>query len=259
MLSQPTERTMPSFHNNDVEIAYLDEGEGAPILLVHGFASTKNVNWVYPTWVSELKKNGRRVVALDNRGHGDSAKLYDPAQYTIAAMSSDVVALMDHLDIARADVMGYSLGARMTAWLGLNAPERLRSAILGGIGIAMIEGGGPGKNVVEALEAPSLEDVTDPVGRTFRAFADQTRSDRRALAACLRGSRRLMTREEAAGISVPVLIAVGTTDEVAGSAAALGKIIPGSQVLDIPNRDHMRAVGDKVYKTGVLDFLSQRK
>jgi pimeloyl-ACP methyl ester carboxylesterase len=165
---------------------------------------------------------------------------------------------MDHLGIARADIMGYSLGARMTAWLAHRQPQRLRSAIFGGIGIGLIEGGGPGENVALALEAETLAEITDPVGRTFRAFADQTRSDRRALAACLRGSRRLMTREEAAGIAVPVLIAVGTADEIAGSAAALGKIIPGADVLDIPNRDHMRAVGDKVYKTGVLDFLSQQ-
>jgi pimeloyl-ACP methyl ester carboxylesterase len=155
--------------------------------------------------------------------------------------------------------MGYSLGGRMTAWLAHRVPQRLRSAILGGIAMGLIEGGGPGENVAKALEADSLEDVTDPIGRTFRAFADQTRSDRRALAACLRGSRRLMTREEAADITVPVLIAVGTADEIAGSASELGKIIPGSKVLDIPNRDHMRAVGDKVYKTGVLEFLSQRK
>jgi pimeloyl-ACP methyl ester carboxylesterase len=250
---------MPSFNNGDVEIAYLDEGEGEPIVLVHGFASTKNVNWVYPTWVSELRKNGRRVIALDNRGHGDSGKLYDSEAYHIPTMAGDVSALMDHLDIERADVMGYSMGARMTAWLALRQPQRLRSAILGGIGMGLIEGGGPGENVASALEASSLDDVTDPVGRTFRAFADQTRSDRRALAACLRGSRRLMTEEEAAGIEVPVLIAVGSADEIAGSAAALGKVIPGSQVLDIPNRDHMRAVGDKVYKTGVLDFLSRDK
>jgi pimeloyl-ACP methyl ester carboxylesterase len=249
---------MPSFHNGAVEIAYLDEGEGDPILLVHGFASTKNVNWVYPAWVSELRKNGRRVIALDNRGHGDSSKLYDASEYEIATMAGDVIALMDHLKIGRADIMGYSLGSRMTALLALHHPERLRSAIFGGIGIGLIEGGGPGENVAAALEAPSLEEVTDPVGRTFRAFADQTRSDRRALAACLRGSRCLMTREEAAGITVPVLIAVGTADEIAGSAQALGKIIPGSQVLDIPNRDHMRAVGDKVYKAGVVDFLSNR-
>ena len=249
---------MPSFHNGDVEIAYLDEGEGDPILLVHGFASTKNVNWVYPTWVSELKKNGRRVIAFDNRGHGDSAKLYDAEAYRVPIMAGDISALMDHLKIERADVMGYSLGARMTASLALTAPQRLRSAIFGGIGIGLIEGGGPGENVAQALEAPSLDDVTDPVGRTFRAFADQTRSDRRALAACLRGSRGLMSREQAAGIAVPVLIAVGTADEIAGSAQALGNIIPGAQVLDIPNRDHMRAVGDKVYKAGVADFLSRR-
>jgi pimeloyl-ACP methyl ester carboxylesterase len=249
---------MPSFHNGAVEIAYLDEGQGDPIVLIHGFASSKNVNWVYPAWVSELTKNGHRVIALDLRGHGDSGKLYDPEQYGIEIMAGDVIALMDHLNIERADIMGYSLGSRITAVLARSQPRRLRAAILGGIGIGLIEGGSPGENVAAALEAPSLDDVTDPVGRTFRAFADQTRADRRALAACLRGSRRLMTEQEAASITVPVLIAVGTKDEIAGSADALGKIIPGSQVLNIPNRDHMRTVGDKVYKAGVLQFLSRR-
>jgi len=250
---------MPSFLNGAVEIAYLDEGEGEPIVLVHGFASSKNVNWVYPTWVSELRKGGRRVLALDNRGHGESEKLYGLEDYSIPIMAGDVTALLDHLDIPRADIMGYSLGGRMVAWLALNRPERLRSAILGGIGMAMIEGGGPGENVALALEAPTLDDVSDPVGRTFRAFADQTRSDRKALAACLRGSRGLMSRVEVARIDMPVLIAVGTKDEVAGSSHALGDIISGSNVLDIPDRDHMRAVGDKVYKQGVADFLSQRE
>lgn len=250
---------MPSFHNGSVEIAYIDEGEGDPIVLVHGFASTKDINWVYPSWISTLTKAGRRVIALDNRGHGESAKLYDPEDYHIGTMAGDVRALMDHLDIARADMMGYSMGGRITAYLGQRDPQRLRSAILGGIGIGLIEDiGRPGENVAEALEAASLDDVTDPVGRTFRTFADQTRSDRRALAACMRGSRRLMTREEATAISIPTLIAVGTTDDIAGSAQRLSEIIPGSQVLDIPNRDHMRAVGDRVYKDGVLEFLAKR-
>ena len=249
---------MPSFHNGAVDIAFLDEGEGDPIVLVHGFASTKNVNWVYPAWVSELRKNGRRVIALDNRGHGDSAKLYDPAQYSIAEMASDVTALMDHLGIKAADIMGYSLGGRIAAHIALATPKRLRSAIFGGIGMAMIEGGGPGENVASALEASSIDEVTDPVGKTFRAFADQTRSDRLALAACMRGSRSLISREEAGRIAVPVLVAVGTIDDVSGSGPALGALIPGAKVLDIPNRDHMRAVGDKVYKAGVVDFLAQR-
>src|SRR6476646_6803575 len=108
---------MPSFHNGDVEISYLDEGEGDPIVLVHGFASSKNVNWVYPTWVSELKKNGRRVIALDNRGHGDPAKFYDSEDYHIGIIARDALTLLDHLKIARADAAGYTLGGRMTAWL----------------------------------------------------------------------------------------------------------------------------------------------
>ena len=249
---------MPSFHNGAVEIAYLDEGEGEPIVLVHGFASSKNVNWVYPTWVSELKKHGKRVIALDHRGHGESSKLYDPEDYHIGTMAGDVRALMAHLKIERADMMGYSMGARITALIAEKNPEMLRSAIIAGLGIGLINGGGPGENVALALEAPSLDDVTDPVGRTFRTFADQTRSDRLALAACMRGSRRLMTREEAAKITVPTLIAVGTTDEIAGSARELQQVIHGSEVLDIPNRDHMRAVGDRVYKEGVLAFLSRQ-
>lgn len=249
---------MPSFHNGSVEIAYLDEGEGDPIVLIHGFASSMSVNWSYTGWVSELKKAGRRVIALDNRGHGASSKLYDPEDYHIGTMAGDVRALMDHLEIARADIMGYSMGGRMTAYLAYSAPERVRSAILGGIGIRLIKDAVLSENVAKALEADDISQVTDPLGRTFRSFADQTRSDRRALAACMRGSRRLMTAQEAAAITVPVLIAVGTTDDVAGSAHALAEVISQAQVLDIPDRDHMRAVGDRVYKAGVRDFLAQR-
>src|SRR5258708_2628290 len=160
---------MPSFHNRAVEIAYLDEGEGDPVLLVHGFASTKNVNWVYPAWVSELKKNGRRVIALDNRGHGDSAKLYDPEAYHIGTMAGDVTALMDHLSIARADIMGYSLGSRMTAWLARSQPQQLRSALFGGIGIGLGEGGGPSEHGAGPSEAPRLDEGTDLGARTCPA------------------------------------------------------------------------------------------
>jgi len=249
---------MPSFQNGSVEIAYLDEGDGKPIVLVHGFASTKEVNWVNPGWVSTLKRAGRRVIALDDRGHGQSAKLYDPADYHTTLMAEDVRALMDHLGIGHADVMGYSMGARITAFLALAHPQRVRTAILGGLGIHLIEGVGLPESIADALEAPSLADVTDPQGRAFRAFADQTKSDRRALAACIRGSRQELSREQAAAISQPVLIAIGTKDDVAGSPHDLAAVIPGAQVLEIPNRDHMLAVGDRVYKDGVVKFLEEQ-
>jgi len=249
---------MPSFQNGSVEIAYLDEGEGQPIVLVHGFASTKEVNWVNPGWVSTLKRAGRRVIALDDRGHGQSAKLYDPADYHTTLMAEDVRALMDHLGIGHADVMGYSMGARITAFLALAHPQRVRTAVLGGLGMHLIEGVGLPESIADALEAPSLADVTDPQGRAFRAFADQTKSDRRALAACIRGSRQELAREQAAAISQPVLIAIGTKDDVAGSPHELAAVIPGAQVLEIPNRDHMLAVGDRVYKDGVVKFLEEQ-
>lgn len=251
---------MPSFKHGDVEIAYFDEGEGEPIVLVHGFASNKEVNWVNPGWVSTLTRAGRRVIALDNRGHGASSKLYDKAAYGAPTMAEDVRALMDHLHIECADVMGYSMGARITAFLAVNHPERVRSAIIGGLGIKLVEGHGGAMAgiIVAALEAPSLADVTDPTGRAFRSFAEQTKSDLKALAACMASPREKLSRERVAGIKAPVLIAVGTKDDVAGSAEELAAIIPGAQALAIPDRDHMLAVGDRVYKAGVVDFLNQR-
>src|SRR6478752_3520911 len=250
---------MPVFSNGAVEIAFLDEGSGVPIVLVHGFASNKEVNWVQTGWITTLTRAGRRVIALDNRGHGASSKLYDPSAYHSAIMADDVRALMDHLGIERADVMGYSMGARITAFLALKHPSRVSSAIFGGLGIRLVEGVGLPENIADALEAPSLADVQDPTGYMFRAFAEQTKSDLRALAACIRGSRQTISREEAALIRAPVLVAVGTNDHVAGNAQELASLIPGAKALDIPNRDHMLAVGDKIYKAGVIDFLNQRK
>ena len=249
---------MASFSHDEVEIAYLDEGEGDPIVLVHGFASTKEVNWVEPGWVATLTQAKRRVIALDNRGHGASGKFYDPSAYHSSIMANDVRALLDHLKIERADVMGYSMGARITAFLALKHPERTRSAILGGLGVRLVEGVGLPERIAEALEVPSLGDVSDPIGRMFRTFAEQNRSDLRALAACLRGSRQTLSREQVATIRVPILIAVGTKDQLAGNAQKLAALIPGARAIDIPDRDHMLSVGDKVFKAAVIDFLNQR-
>jgi pimeloyl-ACP methyl ester carboxylesterase len=250
---------MPGFLHGSVEIAYLDEGEGDPVVLVHGFASTKEVNWVQPGWVSTLVKAGRRAIALDNRGHGQSTKLYEPLDYHTDKMVEDVCGLLDHLGLRQADVLGYSMGARIGAFMAAHRPARVRSAILGGLGIRLVDGSvGLNDDIAAALEAPSLADVQDPTGRQFRAFAEQTRSDLRALAACLRGSRQTLPVAEAQAIRLPVLIAVGTKDQVAGPAQPLAALIPAAQALDIPNRDHMLAVGDKVFKAGVLAFLRQR-
>src|SRR5262249_22508498 len=129
---------MQRFQHDGVEIAFLDEGEGDPIVLVHGFASTAEVNWLYPGWVATLTEAGRRDIALDKRGQGAWSKLYDPAAYHSARMAEDVRALLDQLGLARADVMGYSMGARITAFFALAYPPRLRRAVFGGLGIHFV-------------------------------------------------------------------------------------------------------------------------
>ena len=249
---------MPTFKNGDVEIAYLDEGEGDPIVLVHGFASTKEVNWVMPGWTSTLRRDGRRVIALDNRGHGQSTKLYDPAAYHTVIMAGDVAALIEHLKLPRADLMGYSLGSRICAVLAARRPELARSVILGGAGIRLIDNAGLRDEIADSLEAPSLDVVTDPLGRRFRTFAEQTRSDLKALAACLRGSRQPVRLEDIQSIRAPALVAVGTKDDITGSPHELAALMPNARAIDIPDRDHMVAVGDKVFKAEAIKFLHSR-
>lgn len=248
---------MKTFSSDGVEIAYHDEGDGEPVLLIHGFASNTQANWVDTSWVRELTRAGYRVISIDNRGHGKSAKPHDPALYGAPLMAEDARRLLDHLGLQRADVMGYSMGARITAFLTMAHPDRVRSAVFAGLGINMVRGMAGTGPIAHALEAESIDQVTNATARTFRAFAEQTKSDLKALAACIRSSRDPITAEALGRITTPVLVAVGTLDVIGGSAKDLAALIPGGEALEIPDRDHMKAVGDRAYKEGVLAFLKR--
>lgn len=253
-----------TFDSGGVEIAYLDTGAASatrstPVLLIHGFASTHAVNWVSTGWVDTLTKAGYRVLAIDNRGHGRSAKLYSIDDYGAPVMAEDARRLLDHLKIAKAHVIGYSMGARITAFLAINHPARVATATFAGLGDNMVRGMGErGDVIAEALEAPSLDVVTSPEGRMFRTFAEQTGSDLRALAACMRSARVRITADAVAEIGCPVLVVVGTDDTVAGSAAGLAAMIPGAQWITPEGKDHMRTVGDRDFKAALVAFLDGR-
>ena len=251
---------MPHFQSDGLSIAYLDTPAagppGEPVLLIHGFASSSRVNWLDTSWVSTLTKAGYRVIAIDNRGHGDSDKPHDSEPYCAPLMAEDARRLLDHLRIARAHVMGYSMGARITAFLALAHPDRVQTAIFGGLGINMIRGVGGARPIAAALLAASIEDVTNATARTFRAFAEQTNSDLKALAACILASREKISAEAIATLSLPILVAVGSEDVIGGPAAELAALIPGADAFVIEGRDHMKAVGDRTYKAKVLEFLS---
>jgi pimeloyl-ACP methyl ester carboxylesterase len=254
---------MQHFSSAGIGIAYIDIApvgidRNEPIVLIHGFASNHAVNWVNPLWVQTLSTAGRRVIALDNRGHGRSDKPHDPQAYASAIMAEDVHGLIEHLKLSSVDVMGYSMGARIAAFLVLAHRPLVRSVVFGGLGSHLVENGGLPTSIAEAMEAPSVAVLTDRRQRMFRAFAEQTKSDLVALAACIRGSRQTLTPEQVAQIDCPAMIAIGTKDDIAGNPHALAALMPRATALDLPNRDHQLAVGDKLFKQSVLQFLASR-
>ncbi|RCS22027.1 alpha/beta hydrolase [Phyllobacterium salinisoli] len=245
------------FEHDGLRLAYREQGEGDPVLLIHGFASSSLVNWVSPGWFQTLTEAGYRAIAIDDRGHGQSAKSHEPADYTPSLMAGDAVALLDHLGIGTAHVMGYSMGARIAAFMALEHPHRVHSLVFGGLGIGMVDGAGDWAPIHEALLADDPATITHPRGLMFRKFADQTKSDRLALAACVLTSKETLSEDAISRISQPTLVAVGTRDDIGGNPHDLAALLPRGRSLDIPERDHMLAVGDKIFKLAVLDFLSE--
>ncbi|WP_370930913.1 alpha/beta fold hydrolase [Bartonella sp. DGB1] len=243
------------FNNNGINIAWKEIGKGEPILLIHGFASTAYVNWVATGWVDFLVDAGYRVILMDNRGHGRSEKLHDPKCYYPKVMAQDAINLLEYLNISQAHIMGYSMGARLSATIAVIKPELVKTLIMGGLGIGITKGTGDWQTVAHALLAESLSQVTDLRGRMFRKFAEHNKSDLKALAACVETSKEELTIAELEKIQAATLIVVGEKDEIAGDPFELADIIKNAKAISIPRRDHMLAVGDKIYKQETLEFL----
>ena len=263
---------MEFFDSDGVEISYeVFEAEpgtqvegDVPVLLVHGFASNGRINWINPGWVRFLNELGRRVVVIDNRGHGESEKLYEPEVYAAQEMANDCNRLLDHLGIGRCDVMGYSMGARISAFLAIYHPEKVRSVVLAGMAYNMVRGFGRGDAIAHALATDDESTIVDPEPRAFRRFAEKTGSDLKALAACMLSRGHKITGEMLATITAPVLVVAGEVDDVAGPVEPLVAMIAaqGSKAkglvkgVILPGRDHMNAVGDRGYKQAVGDFFA---
>lgn len=247
---------MPSFRSDIVDIAYEVTGEGPPVLLIHGFASNARVNWIDTGWVKALTGAGYQTITFDNRGHGESGKLYDPEAYPAPEMAEDARRLLDHLGLSQVRVMGYSMGARIAAFLTLNHPERVSAAVFSGLADNMIRGVGGAEPIAQALEAASIDSIEDPSAKVFRVFAEQTKGDLKALAACMRSGRQKITAAELGRIAVPVLVVAGDMDDIAGKVDPLVAAIPGARGVTLARRNHMNAVGDRQHKEEVINFLN---
>jgi len=247
---------MPEFDSNGIKINFQQRGSGDPVVLVHGFASRAEHNWIATGWFDLLAPQ-YRVIALDCRGHGLSAKPHEAAAYEGTAMEDDVIRLMDHLGLGRVLLQGYSMGARIALGLLARHPERFRAVVLGGIG-AGVAGNEPIRRsgIANALLAPDVSAIREPTQRLFRQFAELNRNDLQALAACIGSERAQVDPAALARNPVPTLIIIGGKDEIVGSAPELQKSIANSRLVEIEGRNHLNAPGDKRYQAAVVEFLA---
>ena len=257
------ENVVDFFDSDGVMIAYevFEPATGSvstvqePVLLIHGFGSNGRINWISPGWVKFLTEAGRQVIVIDNRGHGESEKLYEAQDYDARIMADDAKRLLDHLNVERCDVMGYSMGARITAFLAMYNSEKVRCCVLAGMADNLVRGFGRGDAIADALLADEESEDMAPEPKAFRRFAQKTGSDLKALAACMLSRGHSIDKEMLATVSVPVLVVAGDVDDVAGPVEPLVALIPNAKGVVLPGRDHMNAVGDKGYKESVLAFF----
>jgi pimeloyl-ACP methyl ester carboxylesterase len=243
-----------------VTLAYDDvQPPGGPertVLLLHGYTSNRNEGWRRTGWYGAFERRRMRVVALDQRGHGESAKLYDPAAYTRDRLAADVLALMDHLGLGRVDLIGYSMGTRTALEVALRAPERVSNLILGGVGGRLLQPSTDrGSIMADAMLAEDPETIAHPFLRSFRQFADEQGEDRRALAAFVQAENPPLDWDALAGLPVPVLVVAGQRDEGAGDPEELARVFPHGKGVVLPGCDHFSAITHGSTKATVFDFL----
>jgi pimeloyl-ACP methyl ester carboxylesterase len=224
---------------------------GASVVLVHGFASDYELNWVGTRWQETLTGAGYRVIGLDCRGHGKSDKPHDPAAYALEVMAADVRRLLDHLDIRVTDYLGYSMGARIGLQALLAEPERLRRVVLGGIGWA-----GAFHAAAEIAKALRGQPTTSVVAKTFFDFAAaRPTNDMEALAACILGPQPEPDPARMRSITNPVLVVVGAQDDIVDKVPRLVESIPTARLVTVAGRNHMSAVAAREFKEAALGFL----
>ena len=253
---------MATFRSGGLDLAYDDIAPQGPLLgtvvLVHGFATNRAENWRRLGWLASLERKGYRAVALDLRGHGESALPHDPAAYARAEMAADIVGLIDHLELGRVSLLGYSMGAHLSLAVALDAPSRVENLILGGVGERMVTGAPLSKTemtMAQALTAPDPAVIDDKTLRGFRLFAESQGEDLQALAACSQGAGAPLDLDGLWGLGLPTLVVSGGRDDISGDPQVLADAIAGAKCVSLPNCDHFTAIPHALFKAAVFDFL----
>ena len=234
-------------------IAYREMGAGRPVVLIHGYFSNAQTNWIRYGHAAAVAEKGFRVIMPDLRGHGDSARPHDAASYPPDVLMRDGFALIEHLGLSDYDLGGYSLGARTTVRMLANGvtPKRVVVSGMGLRGLTDTEGrGGYFRRILTNLgsfQRGTPEWLTE-------AFLKTTGGDPEALVRVL--DTFVDTSEtEIAAITQPVLVVAGEEDDDNGSAEALADLLPGGEYRAVPG-NHMSAVTKPELGQEIADFLS---
>jgi len=254
---------MPYFDNEGVKIYYEIEGTGPDLVMIHGFSSNIDDNWRAPNWIETLKDENR-LILMECRGHGKSDKPTDPAQYGLKMME-DIIKLLDHLSIEKANFFGYSMGSRLTLNALLREPKRVKSAILGGFALSEKPTTFIYEAIIKALKANSIDQIKNPISREFRKFAESRGANLDALAAVMSAyvqqpdvmfTSKAKIKKNLRKISVPVLTVVGSDDFILGDKALFAKLVPNACHFQIQGRDHLTVVPDPKFHMIVKAFLN---
>ena len=254
---------MPFFDNEGIKIYYEIEGKGPELVMIHGFSSNIDDNWRSPNWIESLKSENR-LILMDCRGHGKSDKPTDPSLYGLNMME-DIIKLLDHLSIDKTNIMGYSMGSRLTLNVLLRKPERVKSAILGGFALSDEPTTFIYEAIIKALKAESKDQIKNPIALEFRKFAEGRGADLNALAAVMSAyvqqpdvmfTSKAKIKENLRKIKVPLLTVVGSDDFIRGDKALFAKIVPNACHFQVQGRDHLTLVPDPKFHMIVKAFLN---
>ncbi len=222
---------------------------GPPVLLVHGLASSFDLNWREPGWVDLLSDAGREVIGVDLLGHGKADKPHDPAAY--ANVADDIAAALPD-DGSSVQAIGFSMGARLLLEVASAQPDRFERIVVAGIG-AGVFAGGSSEGLAAAIEG-GVVDEAHGTARLFAQFAAGSGNDPKALGAFLRRESPPLDRDKLAGLTCPVLVVLGDKD-FAAPAEPLVEALPNATFVSLKGVDHFATPKDFKFLDAALEFL----